>query len=570
MLILLVVSMATLALHIQLGKAQGSIYIRADGSVDPPSAPISSVDGVKYDFTDNIYSEIVIERSNIAVDGHGYTLQGENSGKGFCLSSVNNVTIQNTNITYFWCGVYIGSSSLSTICGINITTRNYFGVIIDSSSSNTVSENSIVNCAQGITITSTSDYNTVAKNNITHCQVGVDIEYSSSNNTISQNDIEDSSEAGSQEGIFIYDSCDNNVVSGNSVENHLHGISVVYSSNNVLKNNRIINSQYGFNVEPGELFSTYINDVDTSNTVDGKPIYYLINQRNLIINPSTHVNIGYLALVNSAEIIVEGLDLRKNGQGILLANTTNSQIKNNNISDNWNGLYFMSSSNNVVSGNNITSNTFGADFEFSSSNRFYHNNFNNNAGGVYNYVSSNSWDNGYPSGGNHWSGYSGVDIKKGPDQIQHGSDGIGDVPYAIDGENEDRYPLMNQFGSPLPPMYTLTTVASIGGSSDPAPGTYSYSQGQNVPVQAIPDQGYYFNHWDLDGNDVGYGSAIIVAMNAPHTLTANFELSIPPVPEFPLGHVFEIAFIPIIMYLWWKKKHKRFDSLDHSNKVLND
>ena len=41
----------------------------------------------------------------------------------------------------------------------------------------------------------------------------------------------------------------------------------------------------------------------------------------------------------------------------------------------------------------------------------------------------NDWDNGYPSGGNYWSVYSGVDNNHGINQDIPGSDGIGDTPH---------------------------------------------------------------------------------------------------------------------------------------------
>jgi PKD repeat protein len=52
-------------------------------------------------------------------------------------------------------------------------------------------------------------------------------------------------------------------------------------------------------------------------------------------------------------------------------------------------------------------------------------------------------DDGYPSGGNYWTDYKGVDVKSGPNQDKPGSDGIGDTPYVVDTNNKDRYPLMN-------------------------------------------------------------------------------------------------------------------------------
>jgi uncharacterized phage infection (PIP) family protein YhgE len=80
-------------------------------------------------------------------------------------------------------------------------------------------------------------------------------------------------------------------------------------------------------------------------------------------------------------------------------------------------------------------------------NVFYHNNFINNAQQEYIETPSyaNSWDDGYPSGGNYWSDYARVDLHSGTYQNATGIDGIGDLPYVIDVNNADRYPLMHSF-----------------------------------------------------------------------------------------------------------------------------
>ncbi|MGB7001909.1 MAG: hypothetical protein WBE22_07860 [Halobacteriota archaeon] len=55
----------------------------------------------------------------------------------------------------------------------------------------------------------------------------------------------------------------------------------------------------------------------------------------------------------------------------------------------------------------------------------------------------NEWDDGYPSGGNYWNDYTGVDFYSGANQDILGSDGIGDITYDISGSAgaQDRYPL---------------------------------------------------------------------------------------------------------------------------------
>jgi len=42
----LLVGMLNVAFNIERAKASGTIYIRTDGSIDPPTAPISTVDNV--------------------------------------------------------------------------------------------------------------------------------------------------------------------------------------------------------------------------------------------------------------------------------------------------------------------------------------------------------------------------------------------------------------------------------------------------------------------------------------------------------------------------------------------
>jgi parallel beta-helix repeat protein len=233
MLTLLLTSMLPSAFIILPVKAAGgTIYIRADGSIDPPTAPIQR-DGDVYTFTDNIYDSIIVQRSNIIIDGAGYTLQGPGypCPNGFDLGgtfSVNNVTIQKTNIKGFQSGIYLFGSS----------------------------------------------YNTLSENNITNNLIGIGI-VSSSSNSIVGNKVADNDEVGM--------------------------VLAAVSGNNMLRNNSIVRSKYyNFYIA----FDTLLNnDVDTSNTVDGKPIYYWINRQNMDV-PS---DAGFVVLKDCYNITVQGL-----------------------------------------------------------------------------------------------------------------------------------------------------------------------------------------------------------------------------------------------------------------------
>jgi len=115
--------MLTLAFNIQLVKASGTIYIKADGSIDPPTANITTVDNITYTFTDNNYDSIVVERDNIVINGAGYTLQGTGSGTGTNLAGRSNVTIKNMMIKAFDTGIWLYESSNNSISG-NIIKNN--------------------------------------------------------------------------------------------------------------------------------------------------------------------------------------------------------------------------------------------------------------------------------------------------------------------------------------------------------------------------------------------------------------------------------------------------------------
>ena len=77
----LLVCMLMFVFDVKLLRASGTIYIKADGSIEPPDGRIVTEDGVHYNFTQDIYTSIVVERDNIVVDGLGGTLEGEGSWK---------------------------------------------------------------------------------------------------------------------------------------------------------------------------------------------------------------------------------------------------------------------------------------------------------------------------------------------------------------------------------------------------------------------------------------------------------------------------------------------------------
>jgi len=202
-----------MGLNIETVKASGTIYIRSDGSVDPLTANITSVDNVTYTFTGNINDEVVIQRDNIVVDGAGYTLQGTGPeySSGIYLSYRNNVIIKNININNFSIGIELWWSPNNIIYGNNIT-NSLGGVMLYESSNNTISGNNITNNGDGIWISrfsgDESSNNTISGNNITNNENGIWL-YSCSNNSIYHNNFVDNSKQVDSSGgaINVWD-CD--------------------------------------------------------------------------------------------------------------------------------------------------------------------------------------------------------------------------------------------------------------------------------------------------------------------------------------------------------------------------
>jgi hypothetical protein len=99
---------------------------------------------------------------------------------------------------------------------------------------------------------------------------------------------------------------------------------------------------------------------------------------------------------------------------------------------------------------------------FSHDNKIYHNNFVDNTNQIYILdPKGNTWNNGYPSGGNYWSDYTDVDCFSGPGQDTPGGDGIWDHPYVIDADNVDYYPLM-------PPYHDIAILNITFSKQEPA------------------------------------------------------------------------------------------------------
>ena len=213
LLTLLVVSNSISILYIMPAKAGGAIYIRSDGSIDPSDAPITTVDKTTYTLTGAISSSIIVERSNIVVDGTSHFVRGDGTGEGFKLVGVDSVTIKNARIENFTYGIYVESASFTCILQNNITANTYDGIGVFYSSNTTISNNIItLNEYDGI------EYFASSYGNITGNYIASNIWF----------------------GLSVYYSSNNNIIE-NRLANNYKGLELIYSPDNSIFHNNFIN-----------------------------------------------------------------------------------------------------------------------------------------------------------------------------------------------------------------------------------------------------------------------------------------------------------------------------------------
>ncbi len=184
-----------------------------------------------------------------------------------------------------------------------------------------------------------------------------------SDSNLHGNTISNCTFTGNTNGIYIGDFSPGNKLTGNTLSGNTYGICLSGCANSYLRDNKMVNNDFNFFVSSGTI-ATSVNDIDESNTVNGKPIIYWQNKQ----SQTVPANAGYIALVNCSKMTIQDMDLSHNGQAILLAGVTDSTIQNNKLSQNHNGIWLVDSENNRIEQNIFSENSYYA-IHVSNSNR---------------------------------------------------------------------------------------------------------------------------------------------------------------------------------------------------------
>jgi len=136
-----------------------------------------------------------------------------------------------------------------------------------------------------------------------------------------------------------------NIISDNIISNSYYGIKLG-GHNNLIHGNAFINSGL-------YLDGSYQNTV-TANTVNSKPLVYLQEKSNVIVENDA----GQIILIKSNDVIIRNLKISNTSVGIQIWETNNCRIVNNIIShNNDDGISLTDScSNNIIEDNVISNN----------------------------------------------------------------------------------------------------------------------------------------------------------------------------------------------------------------------
>jgi parallel beta-helix repeat protein len=265
-------------------------------------------------------------------------------------------------------------------------------------------------------------------------------------------------------GQVILANCTNVIVENQHITDTYIGIILGFSYNNLIRNNNA-----SLNTEDGlYIYSSSNNTIEDNIFIEtGEGIYFSRSNGNNITGNYVSENGGGMIFGGSDRNNLNDNIFQYNLFGLMFVLSNENNINNNNFSHNWAsaGIHISSSSDNIVSNNILFENREGiniTDFSNNSgNNKVFHNSLIGNTNQAYDdTIYENFWDKGYPSGGNYWDDYSGVDTKNGPNQDISGSDGIGDTHYEIETDSFDNYPLMEPWGTDsIPPSIELISPA---------------------------------------------------------------------------------------------------------------
>ncbi|MFX1314179.1 MAG: nitrous oxide reductase family maturation protein NosD [Promethearchaeota archaeon] len=321
----------------------------------------------------NYTNPYVIE--DLVIDGRGLgsCIWIENSDVYF---RIENCTLFNSGGNPHDAGIKLVQINNGQLIDNNCSFNGGDGIFLDWSDNITVFGNTANNNNYGgIMLNVFNNYNLISGNTANNNEGGgIFVGGYCDNNTVLGNTVNDNNH-----GIINLANSDNNTYFGNTLNNNNKGGIALYSYNLTLSGNILNNCGvilYGDSVE----LSSY--NIDNTNLVNGKPLYYYSNEINL--RSDNFTNAGQVILVSCNGSLISNLNASFCTQGISLHYCYNNNITENDLTYNSiAGLYLEFSDNNTITGNVANNNDKGIYLVVSNKNLVTRNTANDNNIGIH-------------------------------------------------------------------------------------------------------------------------------------------------------------------------------------------
>ena len=339
---------------------------------------------INNDCSDNYYNGIHLSNSN------NNTLSGNtvnnNGYNGICLWDCDNNVLSENTVNINSIGINLDgynnalSGNLMNFCGISFKgslTEAASHIIDDTNLVNNkpvyyyvnelgLGSSNFTNAGQIILVNCSNSI--ISGLNLSNGTTGIYLRYSN-NNMISGNTANNNN----QHGIYIEEGNNNTISENTANNNNQHGIYIEEGNNNTILDNKAFN-----NTRSGiRLLGMYNNAsrntmencgisawgplewritcfIDTSNTVNDKPVYFFNNEIGL--KSYNFSNAGQVQLNNCSNSVILNLNISNTTTGIYLFLCNNNTVSGNIVNNNKNIGILFRGDNNTISGNNVSNN----------------------------------------------------------------------------------------------------------------------------------------------------------------------------------------------------------------------
>jgi parallel beta-helix repeat protein len=249
--------------------------------------------------------------------------------------------IENNSFSGIGFGVSLSGSNGNWIYGNNFSGQYMSGIDVLESSLNNISGNLIEGGKLGISLRG-SENNSLDGNACRRSERAGLYTDGSFNNEIKSNEL-----SGNGNGILLANSREN-LLADNRASLNTYGISLRGSLNNVLRNNSMQSNVYNLRVDSGEESSAelaesmqefFVQDIDPSNLVDGRPICYLVAGRDTEVPQGC----GFIGLVGCRNVGVLNQTISNSSAGILMVGSSSCRVEGCNISRSESGVHILNS-----------------------------------------------------------------------------------------------------------------------------------------------------------------------------------------------------------------------------------